>query len=213
MSTPEAQPKKPVIGLTGSIGAGKTLVAGILSELGCSVIHADELAHQILQEEAAKDFLRKNFGSEVFDSQGQADRRKIADIVFADSEKIRRLEGFIHPEVLSRQDRLIERFRADARVRAIVLEVPLLIESGLKHLCDWVIVVDTDLAIRQFRVGETRNWSREELARREKFFFSIYLKRSLADGIVYNNSTIEDCRQQVESIYSRIISSVSCQLA
>ncbi len=204
---------KPVIGLTGPIGAGKTLAADILEGIGCAVIHADELAHQILQEEATRAYLEKHFGSEVIDEQGRVNRPKIADIVFADPVKIKILEGFIHPEVMRRQDVLIARYREDPKVKAIVLDVPLLIESGLKHRCDWVILVDADLAIRQSRVGQGRGWSKEELVRREKFFFSIYLKRSVADAIVYNNSTIDACRQQVENIFSRIISSVSCQLA
>ena len=202
-----------MIGLTGSIGAGKSLVAGMFAERGCAVIHADELAHQVLEEEGGQRIFEKNFGPEVFGADGRVDRRKLADRVFDDPAKIRLLEGFVHPEVIRRQNEQIAHFQADPGVRAIVLEVPLLIESGLKKLCDWVIVVDADLEIRQRRVAESRGWSQEELLRREKFFFSIYLKRSIADAIVYNNSTKESCRQQVETIYSRIISSVPCQLA
>jgi dephospho-CoA kinase len=207
------KPGKPIIGLTGSIGAGKTEVARILVDLGCAVIHADALAHQILEEEPTKDFLRKNFGPQVIRPDGQADRQKIADLVFTDRAKIRLLEDFIHPEVKQRQEALIAKFMADSGVKAVVLDVPLLIESGLKHSCDWVILVDADREIRQKRVGQSRGWSEEELARREKFFYSIYLKRSVADAIVYNNTTIDACRQQVEMILSRIISSVPCQLA
>jgi dephospho-CoA kinase len=203
--------RKPIIGLTGAIGAGKTEVARILADLGCAVIQADVLAHQVLEEEAGKEFLRKNFGAEVLRPDGSVDRPKIADLVFADRAKIRLLEDFIHPEVKRRQEALIGRFQAESGVKAV--DVPLLIESGLKPSCDWVILVDADLAIRQKRVGRSRGWSEKELARREKFFYSKYLKRSVADAIVYNNTTFDACRQQVEMILSRIISSVPCQLA
>ena len=203
--------KKIVIGLTGPIGAGKTLVAKILLEFECAVIDADALVHEILQEKTAKDFLRDNFGDKVFDASGRLDRKKMADIVFADPDKIRKLEAFIHPLVIQRQQLLIDKYRQEPAVRAIVLDIPLLIESGLKHLCDIVILVDAELQIRQNRVSIKRNWSPLELARREKFFFSIYLKRSIADAIVNNNSTIEACQKQVERIFSRIISSVPCK--
>jgi dephospho-CoA kinase len=206
-------PKKPIIGLTGTIGAGKTEVGKILADLGCAVISADALAHQILEEAPAKEFITNNFGPGVLDADGRVNRKKIGELVFSDAAKLRLLEGFIHPEVKRRQAVLIDGFQADSEKKAIVLDVPLLIESGLKHLCDWVILVDADREIRQKRVGQSRGWSKEELARREKFFYSICLKRSVADAIVYNNSTIEACRQQVETILSRIISSVPCQLA
>jgi dephospho-CoA kinase len=205
--------KKTVIGLTGPIGAGKTTVANLLGEFGCAVIHADELAHRILEEDGTKSFLIASFGPGVIGADGRVDRAHVAAAVFGDREKIRRLEEYIHPEVIRRQEALVARLQEDPAVRVIVLDVPLLIESGLKRRCDWVILVDADLPVRQRRVREYRGWSTDELARREKFFFSIYLKRSVADAIVYNNSTIDACRQQVEMIYSRIISSVPCQFA
>lgn len=199
---------KPVIGLTGQIAAGKTLVSQFLSDLGCGVIHADVLAHEVLNSAAMADFLRTTFGESVFTVEGRVDRRKIGEIVFADAEKKRRLEGYIHPRVIARQDELIAEYRQDPAYKAVVIEVPLLFESGLKDRCNYIIVVEADRPIRQQRVMQNRGWDEKELSRREKFLYSIYLKRSLADAIIYNNSTFDACRQQVETIFSRIISSV-----
>jgi dephospho-CoA kinase len=201
--------KKPVIGLTGQIAAGKSLVAGMLGELGCAVIHADLLAHEILAEAETKIFLRDRFGDGVLGPAGEVDRKALADIVFADSARKGELEGFIHPRVIRRQRELVRQYRTDPNCKAVVIEVPLLLETGLKEECDWIIVVEAGLSIRQARVGRNRNWSEKELSRREKFLYSIYLKRSVADAIVYNNSTIDACRQQVEKIFSRILSSVT----
>jgi dephospho-CoA kinase len=201
---------KPVIGLTGQIAAGKTLVSRFLSELGCAVIHADALAHDVLHSPEMTDFLRTNFGESVFTPEGQVDRRKMGEIVFADPEKKRLLEGYIHPRVIARQDQLIAQYQQDPAFKAIVIEVPLLFESGLKDRCDYIILVEADRPIRQQQVMENRGWDEKELARREKFLYSIYLKRSFADAIIYNNSTFDACRQQVETIFSRIISSVPC---
>jgi dephospho-CoA kinase len=210
--TEEQGRRKPVIGLTGQIAAGKSLVAGMLGEMGCAVIHADILAHEILEADETKIFLRERFGKEVFAPDGRVDRKRMAAIVFTDAERKRELEGYIHPRVMARQRELIGQYQADSRYKAIVLEVPLLFETGLQIECNWVILVEADLKIRQSRVRENRSWSEEELSRREKFLYSIYLKRSVADDIVYNNSTVDACRQQVEKIFSRIISSVPYHL-
>jgi len=204
--------RKPVIGLTGQIAAGKSLVAGILAELGCAVINADVLAHAILNESETKIFLRERFGGEIFTPTGEVDRKRLGAIVFSDVGRKRELEEFIHPRVIARQRELIEAYQTDEQYKAIVIEVPLLLETGLQAACEWVILVEADLSIRQSRVCKNRNWSEEELSRREKFLYSIYLKRAVADAIVYNNSTIDACRQQVEKIFSRIISSEPARL-
>jgi dephospho-CoA kinase len=210
--TEEKGKQKPVIGLTGQIAAGKSLVAGIFAELGCAVINADVLAHEILEEVETKKFLRQRFGEDIFTSDGCVDRKRLGTVVFNDADRKKELEGFIHPRVIARQRELIEAYQADDRYKAIVIEVPLLLETGLQAECNWVILVEADLSIRQSRVCKNRNWSEEELSRREKFLYSIYLKRAVADAIVYNNSTIDACRQQVEKIFSRIISSEPSRL-
>jgi dephospho-CoA kinase len=199
---------KPVIGLTGQIAAGKTLVSRFLSELGCVVIHADQLAHEVLNAPESREFIQTHFGEGIFTPDGQVDRRKMAAVVFIDPEKKRILEEYIHPRVIAHQDDLIAQYRQDAAYKAIVIEVPLLLESGLKDRCDYIILVEADLPVRQLRVAQNRGWDEKELLRREKFLYSIYLKRSVADAIVYNNSTFDACRQQVEKIFSRLISSV-----
>ena len=201
---------KPVIGLTGQIAAGKTLVSGFLADLGCAVIHADRLAHEVLEAPETHHFLKNHFGESIFTPKKTVDRQKLAKIVFDDAEKKHLLESYIHPRVIEQQDRLIAQYRLDPAFKAIVIEVPLLLESGLKDRCDYIILVEADLTIRQVRVARNRGWDEKELSRREKFLYSIYLKRSVADAIIYNNSTFDACRQQVETIFSRLISSVPC---
>jgi dephospho-CoA kinase len=172
------------------------------------VIHADQLAHEVLSAPETREFLRAHFGEGIFTPAGPVDRRKLAAVIFIDPEKKRTLEDYIHPRVIARQDELIAGYRQDSAYKAIVIEVPLLLESGLKDRCDYIILVEADLPVRQLRVIQNRGWDEKELLRREKFLYSIYLKRSIADAIVYNNSTFDACRQQVEIIFSRIISSV-----
>jgi len=199
--------KKPVIGVTGQIGAGKTLVASMLRDLGCAVIDADDLAHKILSEPQGVAFVREHFGDGCIDRDGKPDRKAIADIVFSDLGQKQQLESYIYPRLNERRELLTAKYQADPAVKAVVLEAPLLIETGLKSLCDRVILVVAGLAVRQERVRAYRSWSGQELIRREKFFLPIHLKQSLADGIVSNSSTPDYCRRQVEEIFSRIISS------
>lgn len=199
--------KKPVIGLTGGIGAGKTLVASILTDLGCVAIDADKLARNVLENSDGQRFVRECLGPDVIGPDGVMDRGKIADIIFTDIEKKKLLEEYIHPKVIDLQNELIAKYQENSRYKAIVIDVPLLVETGLQKNCDYVIFVDCDFAIRKNRVIQHRRWNEKELARRERFLFSIYLKRSIADAIVYNSFTIDRCRWQVEQILSRIIPS------
>ncbi len=201
---------KPIIGIIGGIGSGKSLVASILGELGCAVIDADRLAHEILEEPDTKRFLSENLGEDVIKSDNSLDRKKIADIIFSNVEKKKLVESYIHPRVIERQNHLIQKYQSDKRYKAIVIDVPLLLESSLKHICDLVIFVESDFKIRSERVRKSRGWSEEEISRREKFLYPNYLKRSIADVIVYNNSTVDDCKYQVEKIFSRFISSADC---
>ena len=202
--------QKPIIGITGSVGSGKSLVASILAELGCAVIDADKLAHDILIQPETKKFLSKYLGSDIIKPDNTLDRKKIADIIFEDIEKKKLVESYIHPRVIERQNHLIQKYQSEDRYKAIVIDVPLLIESSLKSICDFVIFVDSDFDIRADRVRKSRGWPKEEISRREKFLYPNYLKRSIADVIIYNNSTIDACKRQVEKIFSRFISSADC---
>ncbi len=210
MSSSKCKKNKPIIGITGGIGSGKSLVASFFSELGCAVIKADELAHEILEESETKQFLLKYLGNNIIKPNNTLDRKKIADIIFEDIEKKKLVESYIHPRVIERQNHLIQQYQSEDRYKAIVLDVPLLIESSLKHICNLVIFIESDFKLRCQRVRKSRGWTEEEISRREKFLFPNYLKRSIADVILYNNSTIDNCKRQVEKIFSRFISSADC---
>jgi len=208
-----SQSRKPVIGLTGPIAAGKTLAAAILKQLGCKVISSDDLASGVLSEPATVDFIRANFGPECVNDDGSVNRQAVADVIFSDPDDKQLLEDFMYPKIAQRRKALIDQYQQAPDAKAIVIETALLLERGLKKLCDRVILIDADLEIRLARVEKARSWSPEELIRREKFFFPIHLKYSIADDIVYNNSSTDACRRQLEEIFSRIVSSATCQLA
>ncbi|MDM8004769.1 MAG: dephospho-CoA kinase [Phycisphaerae bacterium] len=198
------KPGKPIIGLTGGIGSGKSAVAGLLRNLGAGVIDADRLNHEELDSPEVLRQLREWWGMGVAGPDGHADRAAIRRIVGADASQRKRLEDLVHPRIDRRRRELADRYQADPSVRAIVLDAPLLHEVGLAEECDYLIFVDADQVVRSDRVRK-RGWTPEDLERFEKSQLSLDTKRDRADYRVVNNSDIADLRRQVEDVFSRIL--------
>jgi len=198
--------RKPLIGLAGGIGAGKSTVARMLSELGAGVIRSDELAGDEINQPEVIAALRDWWGSDVLGEDGRVDRQKVASIIFADPAQRRRLEALLHPRVQSRRAALIDEYEKDARLKAIVLDSPLLYEVDLDLICDAVVFVEAALPTREERSEKSRNWAPGELTRREKNQQPLDTKRARADYTVDNNSTLASLRRQVESVFLRIVS-------
>ncbi len=195
--------KKPVIGILGGIGSGKTYVARQFAKLGCQVINADKIAHQMLGSTEVKNQIIANFGKSILDKNGVINRPKLAKIVFADAQKLEKLNSIIHPPVMARVEQLIEQFRCRNQLEAIVLDVPLLAEVGWVQYCDYVIFVDCEREKRLKR-AKNKGISEQELKIREKFQISLDTKAQLADNIIDNNSGFSTVSEQVSEIFSYI---------
>ncbi len=199
-----------MIGLTGGIGAGKTTVARILESLGCVVLDSDRMAHEELREPDVAGVLRSWWGEAIVTSSGEVDRSKLAGIVFNDANELKRLEGLLYPRLHRRRERIFARLADDDRVRAIVLDAPMLHEAGVDKVCDAVIFVAADDEIRARRVAATRGWSEEEWRRREKLQIPLDKKRALADHVVVNgHSDIGLLRPEIERIFDSVLRSFS----
>ncbi len=197
---------KPIIGLAGGIGAGKSTVAAIFAELGAAVIDSDRLNHEELNTREVLDQLRQWWGDVVTQPDGRADRDAIRRIVREDPQALKQLEGLVHPRIARRTAALIAGWQADPGVRAIVWDAPLLFEVGLAERCDCVVFVEAAGAVRQARVCQRRGWGVEDLERLEKLQNPLDLKRASADYTVENNSDMNALRQQVAEVFSRILS-------
>ena len=197
---------KPVIGLAGGIASGKSLVADILAELGAGVIDADKLTHEVLHSEEVRRQIQKWWGPDTSDEAGLLDRRKLAEIVFNDPAKRKKLEGLTHPRVNELRDQRMNELKADERIHAIVLDIPLLFEVGQNALCDQVIFVEVDENARIQRASEQRGWDAAELRRRENLQTPLDIKRERSDHVVENNSDINTLRERVASVYHQIVS-------
>lgn len=206
MSQPAGSPK-PIIGLAGGMGSGKSEVARLMGRLGAAVIDSDRLAHQELDSQEVRQKVGRWWGRDLLRTDGSVDRAKLAQIVFVDESKRRRLEQLIHPALRRKRARLIEQARGDPQIKAIVIDSPLLFELGLERDCDVVVFVEAGLKLRLERLARSRGWDRQEVARREKWHKPLDFKRARSDYIIKNESSIDALRRQVEKTFSRIISS------
>jgi dephospho-CoA kinase len=194
---------KPIIGIIGGVGSGKSTVAAEFGKLGCKVIDADKIAHEMLKKKTVKEEIVSVFGRTVLDSKRQIDRRELGRVVFADADKLSMLNGIIHPLVMQRAEELIEQFNRQNRVKAIVLDMPLLLEVGWAERCDRLIFVDCEQKIREKRAKKL-GFEKNQLKIRENFQISLDNKKNLADNTIENNSDFSAMVRQVADIFSDI---------
>ena len=189
-----------VIGIVGGVASGKSLVARQLSELGVAVLEADRIGHEVLRREGTEAAARSRWGEAVFGPEGRIDRRRLARIVFApppDGPREREyLENLTHPEIgrLLRQE--ISRLAIGGQ-KLVVLDAPLLTESGWDRFCNTIIFVDAPRALRLAR-AKSRGWSEEDFAAREDAQDSLDSKRERADVTIDNSQSVESTKAQIE---------------
>ncbi|MGH2272767.1 dephospho-CoA kinase [Anaerohalosphaeraceae bacterium U12dextr] len=196
---------KPIIGILGGIGSGKSTVAAAFGRLNCAVIDADKMALEMLIDKDVVRRISDVFGSDIVLPCGEIDRKKLADRVFSSSDQLQKLNNIIHPRVLRQTEMLLAQYQADDAVEAIVLDIPLLMETGWHTRCDVLVFVDSDLAVRQTRVHQKGRFDADQIKKRENFQISLDKKREIAQYIVKNNSDLSDLAEQVARIYSAVL--------
>ncbi len=202
VSTSHPHSLRPVLGLIGGIGAGKSEVGRILRDLGCVVCHSDDLARQALDDPAIRAQIVSWWGPGMLDSAGSIKRSAVARIVFSESAERKRLEQLTHPWI---ERRRLEQFAtAPAGTRAFVIDAPLLLEAGLDDQCDAIVFVEAPREDRLARVREGRGWDAEELARREESQIPLDRKRQRADYVVVNDVDRSTLNQRVRDVLEQI---------
>jgi dephospho-CoA kinase len=197
--------KKPIVGIIGGVGSGKSTVAAEFAKLGCKVIDADKIAHDLLEKKAVKEKIVDLFGQTILNSAGKIDHRKLGDVVFADADKLASLNKIIHPLVLKRAEDLIKQYNRQNEVKAIVLDMPLLVEVGWDRRCDKLIFVDCKRQLRVDRARKMGVFKENYVKIRENFQISLDNKASLSDNIIENNSGFSALAKQVTDIFSYIM--------
>lgn len=190
-----------VIGLTGGIGTGKSVVANMLREMGAALVDSDELAREVVAPgQPALAEIAAAFGPGVLAADGTLDRKALGGIIFADSAQRRRLEAITHPRIREASARRVEAAKA-AGYRVCVCDVPLLYEVGYDALGlydeIWVVTAPEDVQIARVRARD--HLSAEEAARRLRAQWPLALKAQRADRVIDNGGSTEETRRQVEA--------------
>lgn len=199
------------MGLCGGIGAGKSLVAREFERLGAVVIDSDRLSHEILARPAVLAQVREWWGDQVVTPEGGPNRQRIAELIFADPEKRRRLESLLHPLIAAEREYIISQSTENPAVRAIILDSPLLFESRLDRLCDRIVFVEADERVRLERLREARGWDPELVRRREQWQMPLAEKRARSDLTVTNEGSPEQLRSAVAALFDRIVSEATSE--
>ncbi len=176
---------RPIIGIVGGIGAGKSTVSKLFAQAGARVIASDELVSLAYTHPAVKRAVIEELGEDTVDIRGNVDRAAISRVVFRDPSKRAFLEQLLHPIVNKARVELMAEAAEHDDVTAFVWDSPLLMETGLDKLCDAVVLVDAPLEDRQRRVLG-RGWDATELDRREKVQMPLDKKRARADHVLAN---------------------------
>ncbi|MBN2063168.1 MAG: dephospho-CoA kinase [Sedimentisphaerales bacterium] len=198
---------KPLIGLLGAPGSGKSTVAGCFARLGCGVINADKLNHAVLAREDIARRLADMFNSDILGDNGSIDRKKLSALVFSGEgkENLKKLEDVVHPEIFKLIESEIIRLGQEESVPAIILDIPLLLEVGLDKRCDHLIFVSVSDEIRGQRLSEKRGWDEKLVKNIEKSQILLDKKREISDYMLVNNSDTGELLKQVESIFPKIM--------
>ncbi len=193
-----------IIGLTGSIGSGKSTAAQRLASLGARVLDADAVSRDLTKPRGrALSAIKAAFGKEVFSADGALERRALAEIVFADADKRKALNAIIHPLVLETlQKKSGDILSKDPRA-VVVWDVPLLIESGWQGLCDEVWLVQAPMEVRVARIVARDGCTREEALRRMQAQMSDEEKAPSAHEVIPNDGEREAFLSRVDALYRR----------
>ncbi|AQT43740.1 dephospho-CoA kinase [Bartonella apihabitans] len=190
-----------ILGLTGSIGMGKTTTAGFFEEAGIPVYNADRAVHELYESKPVIEDLSRIFPDCLTD--GRIDRSKLSKTIVKDPSKLAILEKFIHPLVRKKEKDFVKMHR-DRGDPLVVLDIPLLFETGPKGRVDKIAVVSAPTEIQRQRVLARSGWDDEKLNRILSRQISDEEKRRRADFVIDTGKSLDDAREQVKHLISRL---------
>lgn len=195
-----------VIGLTGGIAAGKSLVADRLAALGAIIIDADLLAREAV--EPGSDGLAavvERFGASVLQADGSLDRAALGARVFGDEHALRDLNAIVHPEVARLYHERLAEIEAHDPGALVVYDVPLLVEARARSEFTLVVVVDAPASVREERLVTLRGMERSAARSRIAAQATDAERRALADVIIDAGGTVEHTLEQVDALWERLV--------
>jgi len=192
-------PGRLVIGLTGGIGSGKSLVANMFAERGASIVDTDQIAHSLTGPNgAAMPDILAEFGAQMADSRGAMDRAKMRELVFREPAAKRRLEAILHPMIRD----ATEAAAADATGAYVMLAIPLLVESGTwKQRVNRVLVIDCPEEVQVARVMARNGLAEEQVRAIMAAQVPRAVRLAAADDVIDNGGQIQSLTPQVDRLH------------
>ncbi len=194
-----------VIGITGGIGSGKSTVTRIIYHLGARIIDADLISRNITKKgSVALQELVEGFGEDILTQNGALNRRKLASIVFSDSEKRSLLNSITHKHISAEISGKLERFRNKGNIEFVVLDVALPIKEGFLEFCDKVWAVVAAKSARIERIIKRSGLTAEEAEARIKSQPSDDAYIKIADVVIENNGSVEELERTVARLFMQL---------
>lgn len=192
------------IGITGSIGTGKSYVSKLITGRGYKVIDADIVAREVLESSYSTLLeIEKEFGNSVINNNRTLNRAKLGEIVFSNADKLTKLNAIMHPKINDRIGKLCNEAARNGE-EVLFIDIPLLFENKLESIVDQIIVVATDEETQLERVCSRDNLSEENALKRIHSQIPISEKIKLGNYLIDNSGSRRDTVTQLERILSRI---------
>ena len=193
------------VGLTGGLASGKSFVGHSLADLGCYLIEADELGHQVLLPGAeAYDAVIHEFGDEILDEDRHIDRHKLSALVWDKPERLAKLNSLVHPAVIARQRETIDEIARKDPAAIVVVEAAILVETGSYRRFDRLIVVVCTAEQQMERAMKRGAYSKEEVLARLSRQLPLEEKLRVADYVIDTSGTKEHTLGQVKAVYNSL---------
>jgi dephospho-CoA kinase len=194
-----------IVGLTGGVASGKTVVSQFLKEEGAYIIDADQIARELVQpHRPAWNELIKAFGKEILKEDGSIHRKKLADKVFADPKQRTLLNQILHPRIKEEMDRRIKEVRRKDPEAIVVIDAPLLVERGEHDEMDKLIVVTSAQTQQIERLKDRDGTNPEEALRMLSSQIPLEKKVELADFVVQNEGSLEETKKKAKEIFKEL---------
>jgi len=194
-----------IVGLTGGVASGKSTALRVMKRLGAKVIDADVRARTaVAPGTPGLEKIKKRFGN-VLHKNGRLDRRKLAKIVFGNKKALADLNAIVHPAVFRMEQELIAEFAGGKKRAVIVVDAPLMIESGFNAGKDVLVVMNAPVAAQIKRLREKKGFTLAEATARIKSQMPLKKKLRYADYVVGNDGSIAQLRKNTEEVYEKIL--------
>ncbi len=194
-----------ITGLTGGIASGKSTVTKFFSDAGAHVIDADKIAREVVKPGTpGYDAILNYFGRTILLSNGEIDRKHLGEIIFNDPHKKARLDAIVHPLVMERTTEIVAEIAAQAPDAVVIMDIPLLLETGMQNDFADVIVVYVPEHIQLERLINRDGIDEQAAMARIRSQMPIEKKRKLATVVIDNSHSLSRSRQQALTVFNRL---------